>query len=301
MRFILILLFLPVTIQAEDRFYPTVDAQGRVQIIKNNQSSTSKKLEDSPSDAAKSGVNSENTSLTNSSKPVLELDNEIYIESEVLEKRQFAPEGKKRFYYLPDGSVGSRVIESDNGVTSIVAPPVISTPLKETFRAPTYQIVDKQIIQSWYQLPSECFDLTYLNQRQKPFLEKNSIWIKPPLVGEHISTPEKVLLVSEQLSKMTIDTRFASFATTHKRPKFYVPFIMFADKQGCVLSGVWNYWSQASPATNSQYASVDGLVQLPENTTYVLFYRPVNELKTTLPVMYKTGAFTMDVYSKRLP
>ena len=77
--------------------------------------------------------------------------------------------------------------------------------------------------------------------------------------------------------------RISSFATTNKKPKFYVPIVSFLDAQGCFLSGAWQYWSRAYPATEHQFASVEGLLAMPKNTKYIVFSRPDSKLSAGLP------------------
>jgi hypothetical protein len=55
--------------------------------------------------------------------------------------------------------------------------------------------------------------------------------------------------------------RISSFATTNKKPKFYVPIVTFLDAQGCIVSGAWQYWSQAYPANEHQFSAVEGLLR----------------------------------------
>jgi len=90
--------------------------------------------------------------------------------------------------------------------------------------------------------------------------------------------------------------RIASFASTHKNPTFYLPVVVFLDDNGCTLSGAWQYWSRAHAATETQYASVDGLINIPPQSTYVVFYRPAQALNADVPLSLESGSFVVEAY-----
>ena len=90
--------------------------------------------------------------------------------------------------------------------------------------------------------------------------------------------------------------RIVSFARTHKNASFYLPMVVFLDNKGCTLSGAWQYWSRAHAATETQYASVDGLVSVPDQSAYVVFYRPNNTLKADIPLSSESGSFVVEAY-----
>ncbi len=90
--------------------------------------------------------------------------------------------------------------------------------------------------------------------------------------------------------------RIVSFATTQKKPAFYLPIVIFLDNKGCTLSAAWQYWSRAYTATDTQYASVEGLVNIPAQSAYVLFYRPSNTFKADIPLSLESGSFVVEAY-----
>ena len=236
---VLLLLLSPI-IWAEDRFYSTVDAQGRVQIIKesadgNTAPSAPSKPDTVPDVSAK--VPAKTTEQTQSSaKPTAknglrQLEQESYIDSEVLEQKNFNPDDKKRFYYVPDGAMGSKVIESEDGLSRSVAPEVFAAVSRKAIVSPQYQYIDAASWGVMYQRQSACLDVGYLHKHAKPLTDKSNIWVRQNF--EQANEPEAVLALS-QLDSSSQQLRLESFATTYKRPSYYLPVVPFVDSKGCV-------------------------------------------------------------------
>jgi hypothetical protein len=97
---------------AEERAYPVIDAQGRVQILKSDVPTSEKKTE--TTNDKKVIVQPK----TGKSDAFRSLDDDVYVDSEYLEQKNFNLEDKKRFYYVPNGALGQQVIESDNNTPS---------------------------------------------------------------------------------------------------------------------------------------------------------------------------------------
>lgn len=64
--------------------------------------------------------------------------------------------------------------------------------------------------------------------------------------------------------------KLSSYASTQENPRYYWPFVVFLDQQGCVIEGVSGYKNQEYAATRLQYASLEGVIRLPESTAYIL-------------------------------
>ena len=128
----------------------------------------------------------------------------------------------------------------------------------------------------------------------RPFKSVNNIWVQPPLKSNALEI-DALLSVEKEAPKLT-KIRISSFTTTQKKLNFYLPIVIFLDNQGCTLSAAWQYWSRAYTATDTQYASVDGLVNVPDQTAYVLFYRPNNTFKADIPLSLESGSFVVEAY-----
>lgn len=264
-------------LRAEERMYPIIDAQGRVQIIKNEQN------------AAPSISNNPNkntlepaTSTPTKEDPFRSLEDDVYVDSEYLEKKSFNLQDKKRFYYVPNGTSGQQVIESsDDNVVSTPTPAFVKSPRRHAFYANAYQVLTKDWLEEQVPFIADfCQNHKKIKKKSRSFKEINALWIG--------SDDVVVKAIDRILSLKTVNTeekdlRVSSFATTNKNPKFYLPIVTFLDSQGCIVSGAWQYWSQAYPANENQFSAIEGLLRMPVATQYIVFSRPVADLVTDLP------------------
>ena len=301
MRFVtaLVCTVLSTLVVADERFYTTVDAQGRVQVIKSEQSShadVSKQSLSSPETVVtepEKGQKKQELDAPSASEGVRQIDADTYIDTELLEKKNFNLEDKKRFYFLPNSGFGTQVVESKDGVMN--APIVKAEVIKpQAYVSSDYLSVAVENIRRWYPQLQVCFSQSDIKKQSKPFKETNNIWVKPPLTPDQIEIDGFLgLSVSAPIIKQL---RVVSFASTYKKPAFYLPIIVFLDEKGCPVSGVWQYWSRAHVATDKQYASLEGLVNIPAQSAYVLFYRPIKTLKADIPLSIDSGSLVVEAY-----
>lgn len=257
-------------LRAEDRVYPIIDAQGRVQVIKSKDAVVSKP------------ELSKDASVPDTESPFKSLDDDVYVDSEYLEKKSFNLQNKKHFYYVPNGTTSQQVIESsDSDIISVPASQIKKPQRRQAFYASSYQMLTKEWLET--QVPAVaklCQNLKKIKKNSRSFKDINALWIGSDDVI--LKTVDRILSLKEVI-KEEKQLRISSFATTNKNPKFYLPIVTFLDSQGCILSGAWQYWSQAYPATESQFSAIEGLLRMPVATQYIVFSRPVAELVTGLP------------------
>lgn len=301
MRFVTALMcsMLSTLVVADERFYTTVDAQGRVQVIKSEQPSTV--------DVPKIPLSSQQTTVTNTEKGqkkqelvtpsvtdgIRQVDADTYIDTELLEKKNFNLEDKKRFYFLPNSGFGTQVVESSDGVVST---PIVKTEVvkPQAYVSSDYLPLAVEDIRRFYPQLAVCFSKLDIKKQSKPFKDTNNIWVKLPLTPDEIEIDGFLdLSLSAPIIKQL---RVVSFASTYKKPAFYLPIIVFLDEKGCPVSGVWQYWSRAHVATDKQYASVEGLINIPAQSAYVLFYRPIKTLKADIPLSIDSGSLVVEAY-----
>lgn len=301
MRFVTALMcsMLSTLVVADERFYTTVDAQGRVQVIKSEQPSTV--------DVPKKPLSSQQTTVTNTEKGqkkqelvtpsvtdgIRQVDADTYIDTELLEKKNFNLEDKKRFYFLPNSGFGTQVVESSDGVVST---PIVKTEVvkPQAYVSSDYLPLAVEDIRRFYPQLAVCFSKLDIKKQSKPFKDTNNIWVKLPLTPDEIEIDGFLdLSLSAPIIKQL---RVVSFASTYKKPAFYLPIIVFLDEKGCPVSGVWQYWSRAHVATDKQYASVEGLINIPAQSAYVLFYRPIKTLKADIPLSIDSGSLVVEAY-----
>ncbi len=283
---------------AEDRFYSTVDAQGRVQVIKGDVAA--KKDAKQPIAPKETKLLPATPAIKNDASPAVvteegthKVDDETYVDTEFLEKKNFNIHDKKRFYYLPDGGIGTRVVESLDGVVNNTA--IVSTIVKpNSYVSSSYWLLEKSDVLQSYPQHSECVPPKLIKKNSKPFKNTNNIWVKPSFTANTLEM-DGLLDLTLQMPNLK-QLRVSSFATTQKKSTFYVPVVVFLDDKGCTLSGVWQYWSRAHPATEFQYASVDGLIDVPVRSAYVVFYRPSKILKADIPLSAESGSIVVEAY-----
>ena len=283
-----------IDVQAEERVYSTVDAQGRVQMIKSEITPKTQPVIVPPSKATEKTQSPPVTSQGSSSNAAFrQLDDDVYVDSEYLEQKSYNLEDKKRVYYVPNGGFGQQIVESDDGEPIT---PVISQ-TKEQKRQATYSASYQTLSPEWLEanglpLKKFCNNTKKLKKQARAFKDVNALWLGS---DDKIASDVDRILVLPQLTVSEQNLRISSFATTNKKPKFYVPIVTFLDAQGCMVSGAWQYWSQAYPATENQFSAVEGLLRLPVGTQYIVFSRPMTTVAVDLPLQ-NTGSLIVEYY-----
>ncbi|MDO9179806.1 MAG: putative pilus assembly protein FilE [Agitococcus sp.] len=303
MRFVMVLMcaLAGVCVASDERYYPTVDAQGRIQVIKSEQSPTpvistpviKNNTIIEPVEQTEKKEPRSNDKQLESMQGTRQLDAETYIDIELLEKKNFNIDEKKRFYYLPNGGVGAQIIESKESIAvSPLVVPVVEKPL--SYVSSNYLMLSKAEVLQYFPQQTECLTEKIIKKRSKPFKSVNNVWVQASLKENSLEI-DALLRFTKETSALT-QIRIVSFATTQTKSNYYLPIVIFLDNKGCTLSAAWQYWSRAYTATETQYASVDGLLNVPSQTAYVLFYRPSNTFKADIPLSLESGSFVVEAY-----
>ncbi|MEN9430079.1 MAG: hypothetical protein RJA86_938 [Pseudomonadota bacterium] len=298
MRFVMALICTVIStfVVADERFYTTVDAQGRVQVIKSEPPTAVERpklpvssMESVVSEAEpKQEING--SSLKQGTR---QLDADTYVDTELLERKNFNVEDKKRFYFLPNTGFGTQVVESKDGVVN--APIVSQELVKPTaYVSSNYLPLSVEDVQRWYPQLKQCMSQSDIKKHSKPLKDSHNVWVKPPLIPDIFEFDE--LLALSSATPVIKQLRVVSFANSDKKPAFYLPIMVFLGETGCPVAGVWQYWSRAHIATDKQYASVEGLINIPAHSAYVLFYRPIKTLKADIPLSVDSGSLVVEAY-----
>ena len=298
MRFVMALICTVIStfVVADERFYTTVDAQGRVQVIKSEPPTAVERpklpvssMESVVSEAEpKQEING--SSLKQGTR---QLDADTYVDTELLERKNFNVEDKKRFYFLPNTGFGTQVVESKDGVVN--APIVSQELVKPTaYVSSNYLPLSVEDVQRWYPQLKQCMSQSDIKKHSKPLKDSHNVWVKPPLIPDIFEFDEFLALSSA--TPVIKQLRVVSFANSDKKPAFYLPIMVFLGETGCPVAGVWQYWSRAHIATDKQYASVEGLINIPAHSAYVLFYRPIKTLKADIPLSVDSGSLVVEAY-----
>ena len=288
---------------AAEKFFPTVDANGRMIVIKSPAAADSKLEAIAPVappaavDAAKPApkvVVKQGEAKPEAGAVDKLSETQPYTFSEELEQKGYKPEGKNRFYYLPDGSMGKTPLESDNGVPVWTQPAAGGEdPVPSVRPSPNYQVLSAAEL-TVYGVPSEqCLSARAL-KKARTILHRSVFRVYRPL-NEDPRQPDMVL------SLKNIKPDSALFMVTHSdsiaNPGFYSPVVVFRDAKGCVVSGAWNYWAHQNPATELRFESLEGTLLVGDGVAYVTLHHPLDSITGKLPFSYqREGSFSVEIY-----
>lgn len=294
---------------AEPRFYQVIDAQGRMQTImapadegsadapapstENDAGREERKAEASlPSTqpaSDKSATVGEsapsqvaNPAGTTGDASGATASEDDYIDSEELERTNFNPTKKKRFYLLDDG-MGARVEESDGQLTGVVEngpdlfPQQIEAPYRE-FEANSVEITGASALQSLLSQPSLCLDKKILG---KAVALGKGIPQSVPIDRKTWSfvggggVVQAFRVGGEGLRKVSLH----SYAKSDKKPSFVMPVIAVADSKGCIVRALADrYFETWFAATKSRHHHLEGSLIMGSTERFVLVLLPRQEL-----------------------
>ncbi|WP_081410766.1 putative pilus assembly protein FilE [Acinetobacter indicus] len=210
-----------------------------------------------------------------SSSGFTEMEGEQYVNNEYLEHSEFNLEGKKRFYMMPEGVVDSKlgggatrvqVVEREKGVGQSVLDRLFKKRQPESVKPMVlsltyYRIAQADAISS---LGQSCFNNKKIKHAKTLAAQKDvNLWPRAPLTDEF---DYEVVKLEGDLRHLQVN----SYASKTRQPTFYWPFAVFLDAQGCVIEGAGGYKSQDTQSTLLQHEQVEGVIQLPAQTRYLL-------------------------------
>lgn len=282
---------------AEQRFYQVIDAQGHMQTIlapeevkpsstpdPSGVSGSSSKSPASdpaePSDQVKGKESLPPRRPTDAAPPSLDADDE-YIDSELLDKTNFNPKRKKRFYILNDGA-GTRVEESDGqltGMTEQGSASSLQTAVKpfRTYDADPHDVVDGKDLQKLLSGKALCLSKkTVLNV---PSLAKGipaavTIDKKTRLFVGAGGLVKAFRVEGPGLRKIQL----RSYSRSEKIPGFVMPVVALADDNGCVIRAVTDgYFERWYMATKMRHPTLEGGLTMMSAERFLLVIVPDQE------------------------
>ena len=204
------------------------------------------------------------------------VDGVEYVDNEYLEDREFNLEGKKRFYIMPDSSVGGtrrfETVEREKGISKSVFSKFTKNTQAENepvvLASTYYRLPKNELVQS---LEQSCFSGKKINKAKLLSLDKNEmgLWPVPPI-------KEKFVYDVIKLDSPIENIHFTSYASSQKSPSYYWPLVVFLDQQGCVIEGVIGFKNENIDSTYASYSALEGVLQKPPNAVY-LFMTPLLE------------------------
>ncbi|WP_374531810.1 putative pilus assembly protein FilE [Acinetobacter sp.] len=203
----------------------------------------------------------------------LEINGDRYVKNEYLEGQQFNLENKKRFYVMPEGVVDKelgaprlQVVEREKGVNQGVLDRLFkSTQPTEssviTLSTQYYPIAKDQVVQS---LGQACYSDKKIKKAKILKAQQDvNVWPRQPLKDQF---DYEVVAVQAGIKNVQL----SSYASSQDQPSFYWPFVAFLDESGCVIEGVTGFKNQNREENKYRYAVMDGMLQLPTQTRYIL-------------------------------
>ena len=203
----------------------------------------------------------------------LEINGDRYVKNEYLEGQEFNLENKKRFYVMPEGVVDKelgaprlQVVEREKGVNQGVLDRLFkSTQPTEniviTLSTQYYPIAKDQVVQS---LGQACYSDKKIKKAKTLKAQQDvNVWPRQPLKDQF---DYEVVAVQAGIKNVQL----SSYASSQDQPSFYWPFVAFLDESGCVIEGVTGFKNQNREENKYRYAVIDGMLQLPTQTRYIL-------------------------------
>lgn len=203
----------------------------------------------------------------------LEINGDRYVKNEYLEGQEFNLENKKRFYVMPEGVVDKelgaprlQVVEREKGVNQGVLDRLFkSTQPTEssviTLSTQYYPIAKDQVVQG---LGQACYSDKKIKKSKILKAQQDvNVWPRQPLKDQF---DYEVVAVQAGIKNVQL----SSYASSQDQPSFYWPFVAFLDESGCVIEGVTGFKNQNREENKYRYAVMDGMLQLPTQTRYIL-------------------------------
>lgn len=205
-----------------------------------------------------------------------------YVDSEELERSNFNPTKKKRFYLLDD-SMGARVEESDGQLTGVVEngpdlfPQQTETALR-VFETGTTEVTGTAALQSLLGKDTLCLDDKALAKAaalgrgipQSVAIDRKA-W---SFVGEG-GVVQVFMVGGEGLRKLTLH----SYSKSDRKPSFVMPVIGVADRKGCLVRALTDgYFESWYGATKTRHHHLEGSLIMSSVEQFVLVVLPRRSL-----------------------
>ena len=204
----------------------------------------------------------------------MEMAGEQYVKSEYLEDQEFNLEGKKRFYSMPEGMIDTKngggtrmqVVERERGVSRSILNKLfkkqsVAKPQAIVLAADYYRVNQGEAIEG---LGQQCFAESKKNKVKTLKAQQDlNLWPRAPLT-------EKFDYELVKLEGHIRNIQIKSYATKQNQPTFYWPFVVFLDQKGCVIEGAGGFRNQDTAGNVLQHEVIEGMLQLPENSHYIL-------------------------------
>lgn len=300
---------------ADESFYPIIDPNGNVTIIRGEKGerSANGKVKPSrkdagrkpsaapavPGDEKNSKASRQEGPATEKAPPVLApYDSDEFTDVEALEEAVQKKDGKsrKRFYVIEDQGLGARNVEED-GETATPGNPLSANAMVRESGATALAStrVEFDAVAAKQQWPR-------LERCQKPKLLKGGATIgnlpKAIVIDEKTyafpEAPEVLFAFSlEGLGLRQVQVQ--SFSASDRAPTFALPALALLDHEGCLVRVVSGYPESSYQKTNSRHPMLEGMLDVHADERYLLVLAGQPETGPALP--YRVGRFGQLMFS----
>ena len=283
-----LLTVVPMLANAEERFYQVMDANGRMQTVRQPADETDKKEGRKNSEAGsdqvvkktKSGQKKEVPAPGSVLPAYAPYDGDSYLDSEVMDASHQKSD-RKNFFILNDG-VGQRIESTDGLQETGVAVPQVTDNVRDYIELQDISL--RRPVSRAVNVKNGCLSRAQLAQSADLQASQLADVLFDGKVLNYVRSGQ--LLKTYQIAGVGIKTlTLRSYARTDDAPDFVMPLIGFADEKGCITRIEDGYFQRFYRATKSKHAMLEAGLILHADDAYVLVIVPSgkdvqDELKT---------------------
>lgn len=204
-------------------------------------------------------------------------DSDSYLDSEALEKSEFNPEQKKRFYLLNDGTRMRAEEELSETSEPLFTPQTESSaPARAFIELPDEFQTGDWKNESGYPEGQNCLGEDVL-KKTKPLFESQLSGVILDKKALTFVKPGQVLESFELANHDGAWLIVRSYATTARKPSYARPVIVLADRKGCVQRTLTGYFRWHYAATKTRYSELEGEIKLAPHEVLVFVVVPKNQ------------------------
>lgn len=312
----LALLMVPFAL-GEERFYPIVGPDGRMQLIRSDttpdsqpapskpeaavaplppaKGSSSEPVEPSPAAAPPSaGVGAASEGVSKARLPHAAYDSGEYVDSEAVEAAAAPADDKKRFYLIDDG-MGARVSESGGDKEEGgLAPPTASPAAVESGNWLPLAVARR----AW--TPAEAMrDMPWLPACAAPaMLERFTALVAGEPAVQVVAEADYAFLPATRVlgvyrlageGPRTLVMR--SYARKIRQPAFLHPRLGFLDAKGCLTRVTHDYFERNYPATDRRHAYLRADLVVHTGEEWLLLLAPSDNDKAAAALPWRESGF----------
>jgi hypothetical protein len=295
--------FLALASQAaaqEEKFYPVISADGRVQVItapadKEKVAKVKKaRQEKAIAEPVAGSLPPDARKVAPSSRAGAAYDSDQYVDSELLDNQEPGKLEKKRFYIIPD-ELGTQVNQDGMAFTPTdeSSPVFDDPPVEERFRSidENPEVLAGDLAVSAFPGLPQCLGKDdFLTVKDMLVGEPESLLIDKGIYG-FLKSPGIVALY--RLPGEGLRTVVASsYSRTDRKPGFVHPYLAFFDGQGCLTRVISNFYESLYPENQRRHPMLRANLAVHSEESYMVVLVPKEtQTKSVASLPYQYSRF----------